>query len=198
MIKLMTGLQITKQALSNWQKVDTGISLTFNRVFEFRRSGRLSRYWSRIQRRKLTRLPEFVPELNMYKAQSAQEGMAIQQTLPRCQFYIVQNARGNPKIRFGDYTIFPDKYHQGMDIIRANRAGETGRKTLQFILNYDDRSIIYLEREGFKKIWVNFGESEANFILTLPRFWRVNLILIHSIQIGNLGYKLKFKIHILR
>jgi len=98
----------------------------------------------------------------MYTAQSAQEGMAIPQTLARCRNFLhVPKPRGNPKIdgRLHDFDIFiKDGYHKS-EFVRC----EIGTvRTLQLKPITKNRNLFILGRGRLKKHpELNFVESES-------------------------------------
>jgi peptidyl-prolyl cis-trans isomerase B (cyclophilin B) len=95
--------------------------------------------------------PEFVPELkHVYGAVGAGRDGNPDKLSARCQFYIVQNPEGIPRLD-GDYTIF-GHIIKGMDIIeRIVRVKRDSKdepvKPITMIV-----SIIYLDEEELKKI----------------------------------------------
>lgn len=95
--------------------------------------------------------PEFVPELkHVYGAVGAGRDGNPDKLSARCQFYIVQNPKGIPRLD-GDYTIFGHVI-KGMDIIEQIVRVKRDSKDEPVKPITMTVSIIYLDEEGLKKI----------------------------------------------
>jgi len=95
--------------------------------------------------------PEFVPELkHVYGAVGAGRDGNPDKLSARCQFYIVQNLEGIPRLD-GDYTIF-GQVIKGMDIIERIIRVKRDSKDKPVKPITMEVSISYLDQEEFKKI----------------------------------------------
>jgi len=127
-------------------------SLTFNRVIpNFVAQGGCPDTEAGFNDPEYLLAPEFVPELkHVYGAVGAGRDGNADKLSARCQFYIVQNPEGIPRLD-GDYTIF-GQVIKGMDImeriVRVKRdSKDEPVKPITMTV-----SIIYLDEEGLKKI----------------------------------------------
>jgi len=124
----MTRTPNHKQALSKWQG-DTGILWPLIVWFRnFRRSGRLSRYWAGFNDPEYLLAPEFVQNWrHVYGRSRRRKGWKSDNLSARCQFYIVKTQRESQRLD-GDYT---SEYIKGMDI--KSESGRVPRtvRTLQ-------------------------------------------------------------------
>jgi peptidyl-prolyl cis-trans isomerase B (cyclophilin B) len=95
--------------------------------------------------------PEFVPELkHVYGAVGAGRDGNPDKLSARCQFYIVQNPDGIPRLD-GDYTIF-GQVIKGMDVIEQIVRMKRDSKDEPVKPITMTISIVYLDEEGLKKI----------------------------------------------